>query len=155
MDAVFVGPDALGDPVVLAAGLAPTVPEDLLLGVRLTLGPRERHPALLARDLTSLDLASGGRSVLCFQPPFGESVAEAVALCRALWRKGEVAGDGRHFPVRAAANRARPAREGSPLVALDLTSGEDVPVSLEGSADLVLRPWTESGRPDACRLERV
>jgi alkanesulfonate monooxygenase SsuD/methylene tetrahydromethanopterin reductase-like flavin-dependent oxidoreductase (luciferase family) len=150
--AVFLSTGSQGDPIVLAAGLAPVVP-DVLLGARIELGPEERHPAMLARDLTSLDLVCGGRSVLCFAPPFTEGLVEAVLLCRALWQAGEVVSDGPHFPVQAAANRSRPAGEHSPVIAFDLTAGDELPAFLATAVDLVLRPV--SGRPDACRLERV
>jgi hypothetical protein len=150
--AVFVTGGPLGDPVVLAAGLAPSVP-DVLLGARIELGPEERHPAMLARDLTSLDLACGGRSVLCFTPPFPEPLAEAALLCRALWQVGEVVTDGPYFPVRASANRSRPAGQRCPLIAFDLTAGGELPTFLAAAGDLVLRPV--AGTPDACRLERV
>jgi alkanesulfonate monooxygenase SsuD/methylene tetrahydromethanopterin reductase-like flavin-dependent oxidoreductase (luciferase family) len=150
--AVFLRRGPQGDPVVLAAGLAPTLP-DVLLGVRIELGPAERHPAMLARDLTSLDLACGGRSVLCFAPPFTEQVAEAALLCRALWQAGELASPGPHFPVRAAANRSRPSGEHSPLIAFDLTAGDGLPDFLASAGDLVLE--SVAGRPDACRMERV
>jgi alkanesulfonate monooxygenase SsuD/methylene tetrahydromethanopterin reductase-like flavin-dependent oxidoreductase (luciferase family) len=150
--AVFVRGGHRGDPIVLAAGLAPLVP-DVLLGARIELGPGERHPALLARDLTSLDLACGGRSVLCFAPPFTEQLVEAALLCRALWGAGAVVSDGPHFPVRAAANRTRPTGEDSPLIAFDLTGGDELPPSLAAAGDLVLRPLP-AGR-DTCRLERV
>jgi alkanesulfonate monooxygenase SsuD/methylene tetrahydromethanopterin reductase-like flavin-dependent oxidoreductase (luciferase family) len=150
--AVFVSASALGDPIVLAAGLAPMVPQ-LLLGVRVQLERDGRHPALLARDLTSLDLVCGGRSILCFAPPFAAPLAEAIFLCRALWHSGEAVHDGPCFPVRAAANRARPAGEGSPLIALDLSTGDEVPSFLAGTADLLLRPDAEN--PVACSLEHV
>jgi hypothetical protein len=148
---VFLRGGPQGDPIVLAAGLGPVVP-DILLGVRIELGPQERHPALLARDLTSLDLVCGGRSVLCFAPPFTEGLAEAALLCRMLWQAGEVFTEGPHYPVQAA-NRARPAGEHSPLIAFDLTAGDELPAFLAAVGDLVLRPM--SGAPDACRLERV
>ena len=150
--AVFLTNGPLGDPVVLAAGLAPSVP-GVLLGARIELGPEERHPAMLARDLTSLDLACGGRSVLCFAPPFSEPLAEAALLCRALWHAGEVVSDGPYFPVQAAANRTRPAGERSPVIAFDLTAGDELPTFLAAAGDFVLRPLT--GTTDACRLERV
>jgi alkanesulfonate monooxygenase SsuD/methylene tetrahydromethanopterin reductase-like flavin-dependent oxidoreductase (luciferase family) len=150
--AVFITAGALGDPIVVAAGLAPLVP-DLLLGARIALGRGERHPAMLARDITSLDLVCGGRSVLCFAPPFTEPLAEAVALCRALWQAGEVVSDGPHFPVRAPANRARPTRERGPLVAFDLTGGDTPPDIVSSSADLLLRPGPDV--PGSCVLERV
>jgi alkanesulfonate monooxygenase SsuD/methylene tetrahydromethanopterin reductase-like flavin-dependent oxidoreductase (luciferase family) len=150
--AVFLSASALGDPIVLAAGLAPVLPR-LLLGARFELGRDGRHPAMLARDVTSLDLACGGRSVLCFAPPFTEPLAEAIALCRALWRQGEAVHDGPHFPVQAAANRARPAGEDNPRIALDLSGGGEVPSFLAGAADFLLLPSADD--PAACRLERV
>ena len=150
--AVFLRRGPQGDPIVLAAGLGPVVP-DMLLGVRIELGPEERHPALLARDLTSLDLACGGRSVLCFAPPFTERLSEAAFLCRNLWQAGEVVSEGPHFPVQAAANRTRPAADQSPLIAFDLTAGDELPAFLAAVGDLVLRPT--SAAPDACRLEWV
>lgn len=166
-DALFLTQGPAGDPVVLAAGLSSLVPGPLL-GVRVELGPGERHPAVLARDLTGLDLVSGGRSVLCFGPPFDELVAETVSLCRALWRAGELVSDGPHFPVRAAANRARPTGERSPLIAFDLTAGDEPSASMVGAADLLLRPdpvpdhgAADPDAPDpvpvpaACRLELV
>lgn len=149
---VFVRGGPLGDPIVLAAGLAPAVP-DLLLGVRIALGPAERHPAMLARDLTCLDLACGGRSVLCLAPPFTEQLAEAARLCRALWQAGEVDDDGPFYPVQAAANRARPAGEQSPLIAFDLTAGDELPDFLAGAGDLQLR--AAIGTPETCLLEQL
>jgi len=150
--AVFLSEGELGDPIVLAAGLSSWVP-GLLLGVRTHLGPAGRHPALLARDVASLDLVCGGRSVLCFAPPFLASLPEAVSLCRALWRAGDVVSDGPYFPLRAAANRARPAGERSPLIAFDCTAGDVLPASVRATADLLV--WPGPGVPGACRLERV
>jgi len=149
---VFLGESAVGDPIVLAAGLAPVVPR-VLLGARVELGRQERHPAMLARDITCLDLVCGGRSILCFAPPFSEPLAEAISLCRALWLSGEAVNGGPHFPVRAAANRARPATERSPQIALDLSAGDTLPDSLVGVADLLLRPAADS--PAACLVECV
>jgi alkanesulfonate monooxygenase SsuD/methylene tetrahydromethanopterin reductase-like flavin-dependent oxidoreductase (luciferase family) len=150
--AVFLSESALGDPIVLAAGLAPLVPR-VLLGARIEWDREGRHPALLARDVTSLDLVCGGRSVLCFAPPFTEPLAEAVALCRALWLSGEAVHEGPLFPVQPAANRARPAGREIPQIALDLTSGDEVPSFLAGAADLLL--WPLADDVAACRLERV
>ena len=150
--AVFLGESVLGDPIVLVAGLAPGVPR-VLLGARVELGRTERHPAMLARDITCLDLVCGGRSVLCFAPPFTEPLAEAILLCRALWLPGEAVHRGPHFLVQAAANRARPAGRQSPLIALDLSAGGALPDFLVGAADLLLWPTAES--PAVCRLERV
>jgi alkanesulfonate monooxygenase SsuD/methylene tetrahydromethanopterin reductase-like flavin-dependent oxidoreductase (luciferase family) len=150
--AVFVGRSSLGDPIVLAAGLAPEVPR-VLLGARVELGREERHPAVLARDITCLDLVCGGRSVLCFAPPFTEPLAEAIMLCRALWLPGQEVHGGPHFPVQPAANRARPLGGRSPLIALDLSAGDPLPDFLAGAADVLLRPI--AARTGVCRLESV
>ena len=151
--AVFVDEGPLGDPIVLAAGLSAVV-TDVLVGARLRPAEDARHPALLARDFTSLDLVSGGRSVWCLMPPFtpADRLVETVRLCRALWREGDVTSEGPHFRVQAALNRARPASAESPMVALDLTESDDVPIPLLALADAVLRP---DGHHGSCRLERT
>jgi len=123
-----------------------------LLGVRLGLSADGRHPALIVRDLTSLDLVCGGRSVLCFTPPFDDRLAEAIALCRAMWRDGEAESEGPHFPVEHAVSLPRPAGAGSPLIALDLTGGEKLPGLLAGAADLLLHPTDDAA---VCRVERT
>ncbi len=149
-DVVFVSRGPLGDPIVLAAGLIPSIPR-MLVGVRLGLSEDGRHPALVAREVTSLDLVCGGRSVLCFTPPFNDRLAEAITLCRAMWREGEADSEGPHFPVRAAVNRPRPAHEHGPLIALDLTEDEQLPPFLSGAADLVVRRTED---PAVCAVER-
>jgi alkanesulfonate monooxygenase SsuD/methylene tetrahydromethanopterin reductase-like flavin-dependent oxidoreductase (luciferase family) len=150
--AVFLSETALGDPIVLAAGLAPLVPR-VLLGARIEWDREGRHPALLAREVTSLDLVCGGRSILCFAPPFTEPLAEAISLCRALWLSEEAVHEGPLFPVQPAANRARPAGQEIPQIALDLTGGDEVPPFLTGAADLLL--WPVADAPTACLLESV
>ena len=170
--AVLIAEGPLGDPFVLAAGVSQVVPR-VLIGVRVTLSAAGRHPTLLAREATSLDLVCGGRSVLCFGPPFTDagSLAEAAALCRAMWRDGEAVSAGPRYPVPGAVNRPRPASDASPLLALDLTEtsgdgggdgdgdgqggghGDEGDSLLDAVApDLVLRP---TGRPGVSRLERV
>jgi alkanesulfonate monooxygenase SsuD/methylene tetrahydromethanopterin reductase-like flavin-dependent oxidoreductase (luciferase family) len=148
---VFLGEGPLGDPIVLLAGLSASVPT-ALLGVRLRLAPEGRHPAMIAREVTSLDLVCGGRSIACFVPPFDDRLAEAIALCRAMWRDGTATSDGPDFPVLDAVNRPRPAGPDSPRVALDLTGGEELPGAFEAMADLLLRP---TDAPGACRVDRT
>lgn len=148
---MFLGSGPLGDPVVLAAGLADLVP-GLLLGARIDLRADGRHPAMLARDVTSLDLVCRGRSILCFAPPFTGELAEAISLCRAMWRAGEVVSAGPNFAVQAAPDRARPAGEGSPRIAIDLTGGDGPPDDVAGRVDLFLYP---TAVPAVCRLERM
>jgi alkanesulfonate monooxygenase SsuD/methylene tetrahydromethanopterin reductase-like flavin-dependent oxidoreductase (luciferase family) len=156
--AVFFGPGPLGDPFVLAAGLSRAITR-ALLGVRVRLSTAERHPALLARESTSLDHICGGRTVLCFLPPFTDATGEAIALCRSLWRDGIAEEGGVEYVVQGAVNRPRPPKEGSPLVALDITGsmGEKgeaaAPTSdLTDAADLILLPTED---PERCVVERV
>ena len=164
--AVFFGPGPLGDPFVLAAGLSSAVSTPLL-GVRVRLSTAERHPALLAREATSLDHICGGRTVLTFLPPLTDATAEAIALCRALWRDGIAEHGGVEYVVQGAVNRPRPPIEGSPLIALDTTSPVSATVTgstaseveaaappswLTDAADLILLPTRE---PDRCMVERV
>jgi alkanesulfonate monooxygenase SsuD/methylene tetrahydromethanopterin reductase-like flavin-dependent oxidoreductase (luciferase family) len=156
--AVFFGPGPAGDPFVLAAGLSGAVTR-ALLGVRVRLSTAERHPALLAREATSLDHVCGGRTVLCFLPPFTDAMGEAIALCRLLWRDGIAEHGGIDYVVQGAVNRPRPPKEGSPLIALDVTGsleeeGEAAapPSGLTDAADLILLPTRE---PDRCLVERV
>ena len=152
-DGIFVSEGALGDPFVLAAALSVSVPR-VLLGTRVASPPQGRHPTLLAREATSLDLVCGGRALLCLAPPFVEVLGEALLLHRAMTRDGTASSEGPAFQVPGAVNRPRPTGEGRPLLALDLTAPGDVSVlpSLDGIVDFVLLPTDE---PATCRMERV
>jgi alkanesulfonate monooxygenase SsuD/methylene tetrahydromethanopterin reductase-like flavin-dependent oxidoreductase (luciferase family) len=150
---IFVSDSALGDPFVLAAALSVSVPR-VLLGTRVASPPQGRHPTLLAREATSLDLVCGGRAVLCLAPPFVDVLGEAFLLCRAMTRDGTASSEGPAFPVPGAVNRPRPTLGGGPLLALDLTAPGDgsVPSGLDGVVDYLLLP---TGDPTICRMERV
>ncbi|MGP0032452.1 MAG: hypothetical protein ACLPVF_18370 [Acidimicrobiales bacterium] len=138
MGAVFLTTGPLGDAITLAAALGAGTPA-LLLGIRtdLTTTPH-RHPTVLAREMTALDLVTRGRTVLAFMPPLGDEVAEAIALCREMWRRGIAASDGPRYPVPGAVNRPRPHRDGGPRIALDLTDGSPADRALVEAADLLL-----------------
>ena len=92
---------------------------------RLTVGPfvlnvMNRHPALVARMASTLQIASGGRLILGIGiggapkehaaygidfPPAPERVArleEAIAVIRALWTGGPVTRDSRFYPLHEA-----------------------------------------------------
>jgi alkanesulfonate monooxygenase SsuD/methylene tetrahydromethanopterin reductase-like flavin-dependent oxidoreductase (luciferase family) len=155
VEAVMVGSGPLGDPFVLLAGLGDAVP-GLTLAARVVLGEDGRHPALLAREATSLDHVDGGRTVLCFGPPFGEGLDEAIGICRAMWREGTATSEGPVYPVVDALNRPRPAGDGSPLVALDLTGpgARDEAGGSAALADMVV-VREEAGGAAVLRLERV
>jgi alkanesulfonate monooxygenase SsuD/methylene tetrahydromethanopterin reductase-like flavin-dependent oxidoreductase (luciferase family) len=98
---------------------------------RITIGPMvanvmNRHPAVLARMVATLQEVSGGRLVLGLGigghpaeheaygipfPPVPERVTrleEAVAVMRALWTGGPVDRDSAFYPLRGAVARPRP-----------------------------------------------
>jgi alkanesulfonate monooxygenase SsuD/methylene tetrahydromethanopterin reductase-like flavin-dependent oxidoreductase (luciferase family) len=162
-DAVFLADGPLGDPIVLAGGLAAAIP-GLRIGVRVTFGAQpHRHPTILARDMTTLDHVCGGRSILAFMSPFDGAVAEAIALCRAMWSQGIAVSDGPYYPVVGAINHPLPKTPGGPPIALDLTDGDGSPPELEllAACDLVLVP-AEAAPPeglppgvDVCRIRNV
>jgi alkanesulfonate monooxygenase SsuD/methylene tetrahydromethanopterin reductase-like flavin-dependent oxidoreductase (luciferase family) len=154
-EALLVGEGPLGDPFVLLASLSEAVP-GVWLGARVVLDGDGRHPALLAREATSLDLVCGGRTVLCLAPPFGEGLGEAIELCRAMWRDGTATSDGPVYPVAGAVNRPKPAGKGSPLLALDLTGpgAREEAGGAAALADMVVVA-TEAGESSVWRLERV
>ena len=155
IEAVVVGSSPLGDPFVLLAGLSEAVPS-LTLVARVVLGEDRRHPTLLGREATSLDLVDGGRTVLCFGQPFGEGLDEAIGICRAMWREGTATNDGPLYPVADARNWPQPAGEGSPLVALDLTGpgARDEAGGSAALADMVVVREV-AGDVAVLRLERV
>jgi alkanesulfonate monooxygenase SsuD/methylene tetrahydromethanopterin reductase-like flavin-dependent oxidoreductase (luciferase family) len=87
-----------------------------------------RHPALLAKQATTIDLASGGRfelglgwgSVPAELETFGmgpveprlrvERLAESLEIMRALWTGERIDFDGTHFRLRGARQRPTPTR---------------------------------------------
>jgi alkanesulfonate monooxygenase SsuD/methylene tetrahydromethanopterin reductase-like flavin-dependent oxidoreductase (luciferase family) len=158
---VFLADGPLGDPIVLAGGLAAAIP-DLRFGVLVTLGPQpHRHPTILARDMTTLDHVCGGRAMLAFMSPFNAAVAEAIALCRAMWSQGVAVSDGPYYPVVGAINQPLPKTPGGPPIALDLTDGSLPEPGLLAACDLVLVPGDAAppeGRPpgiDVCRIRNA
>ena len=137
MAAVFLSGGDLGDPIVLAAGLAPDVPR-VLLGARIELGPAGATSGHAGPRHHEASTSSAEAGVSCASPH--PSATRWKKLHRRL--PGLVAcgrGGQRRtpLPVRAAANRSRPVGENSPLIALDLTAGD---------AASGLR-WPARGRP--------
>jgi len=146
--AVFVRDAQIGDAAVLVAGLG--AGPELLLGVCADLeAETHRHPTLLAREMTTLDHLSRGRSMLVFAPG-GDGLREALLLCRAMWREGIAVSQGPCYPVPGAVNRPRPPQAGSPRLALDLTDGSTAAPDLVGLVDFVLLP---DARPGACQVQ--
>ena len=158
--AVFLATGRLGDAITLAAALSAGRRADvppIMLGIRtnLTRTPH-RHPTVLAREMTALDLVSRGRALLAFTPPLGDEVGEAIALCRHMWRDGIAASEGPNYPVAGAINRPRPHQEGGPRIALDLTDGTRPDSALVEAADLLLVRAGSAGYPpgvEVCQIQ--
>ncbi len=113
------------DPFTLAGALAHRL-EVAMIGVVSCL-PAGRHPSVVARDLTTLDVLSGGRAALRFgwdpaRPAaltdICEHLVDAAALCTAMLR-GEAAYDGPRYRVSGAWNLPPPRRPGGPPVLVD------------------------------------
>lgn len=111
------------DPCTLAAGLGAKL-EHVGLGV-VSAVPGGRHPAVLAREVTTLDVLCGGRAALqlCWDAPAPidvtvacEHLTDAVAVCAAMLRGSDPAYDGRYFHVSGAVNRPPPRQAGGPPV---------------------------------------
>jgi F420-dependent oxidoreductase-like protein len=107
--------------------------EQVRLGTLVT-GVTYRNPALLAKMVTTLDVISKGRAVLGIGaawyepehiglgfefPPVGERMdrlAEAVQVCRALFREEEPSFDGAYYRIAGARNVPRPLQPGGPPI---------------------------------------
>jgi F420-dependent oxidoreductase-like protein len=93
-----------------------------------------RHPALIAKMVTTLDVISSGRAVLGLGagnhpdehrgyglafPRAGERIEwleEALQICRAMFTHEQTAFDGRHFHVQGALNVPQPVQLGGPPI---------------------------------------
>lgn len=117
-----------------AAALATTT---LLVGP-LVLDNDYRHPGVVAREMATLDVVSGGRLELgigagwmrtdyerhglVFDPPALriDRLAEAVAVIKALWsdERGDADFDGTHYSLHGAKRRPRPVQRPRPRLLL-------------------------------------
>ncbi len=117
------------DPL-LALLYAGTVAPSLRLGTSVLVAPL-RHPVLLAKQIATLDVLSGGRVILgvgagWMREEFalvgasfadrGRRVVEMVELMRALWTGRTVHFEGRYYRVHGARMHPRPAQDRIPVV---------------------------------------
>lgn len=100
------------DACTVAAGLA-AGPGSVTLGVVAPLAGA-RNPSLLARDLTSLDVVSSGRSGLLVQG--AGCLGEALTVCRSLFTSDSSDFTGECYRLAGAVNRPAPVRSGGPLL---------------------------------------
>jgi F420-dependent oxidoreductase-like protein len=116
----------------LLAGLAART-STARLGTLVT-GATYRHPSLLAKEVTALDVISRGRALLgigaaWFQleheslgfrfPPIRERyelLRDALRICRSMFANERSTVEGTHFSVRDAFNVPRPVTEGGPPI---------------------------------------
>src|SRR5438270_5627169 len=103
------------------------------LGTLVT-GVTYRNPALLAKEVTTLDIVSSGRAVLGIGaawydveheglgvdfPPVPERMdrlEEAVQICRLLFTEDRPSFDGRYYRIKEARNLPRPVQPGGPKI---------------------------------------
>jgi alkanesulfonate monooxygenase SsuD/methylene tetrahydromethanopterin reductase-like flavin-dependent oxidoreductase (luciferase family) len=116
-----------------------------------------RHPSILAKLVTTLDVIAGGRAVLGLGSPGAghqegepggaggagdvgdvgdrsDLLDEAVRLCKALFADGDVSFAGRHFRLDHACNLPPPIRPGGPGILLE-ADDQTLPL-IARSADL-------------------
>ncbi|HVM10993.1 MAG TPA: LLM class flavin-dependent oxidoreductase [Actinomycetota bacterium] len=131
----YGGPDepfGTVEPLSALAGLA-VATERVRLGT-LVLGAGFRHPAILAKAATSIDLLSGGRLDLgigagwyedeyrAFGYGFGtagerfEILEETLEVLRRLFAEGPSTWEGQRFRLEEAFNRPEPVQEGGPPI---------------------------------------
>ncbi|MGA2319401.1 MAG: LLM class F420-dependent oxidoreductase [Solirubrobacteraceae bacterium] len=130
-----VGPrtDPMLEAYTLLGGVAARTSK-VSLGTMVT-GVTYRNPALLAKQVTTLDIVSGGRAILGIgaawnedehsgygfeYPPVGERLdrlEEALQICRAMFVEEAPSFSGRHYRIQGALNVPRPLRpEGIPIL---------------------------------------
>ncbi len=148
-------PDGL-DPVPLLGALSVrTRTLGLGLMVRPALG---RHPSIVARDVTALDLLSGGRAAVGLvgegeEPMDVARLGEAAGLVARLLREVEVTAAGRFYEVAGLTIRPRPVRPGGPPVAAG-TIGPPAPGAEAALATAGADAFLVAGSPAQVALVR-
>src|SRR3989475_9614530 len=104
-----------------------------MLGTMVT-GVTYRNPALLAKEVTTLDIVSSGRAILGIGaawnedehrgygydfPPVGERISrleEALQICRAMFREEAPTFEGRYYRIHGALNFPKPIQPTGPPI---------------------------------------
>jgi F420-dependent oxidoreductase-like protein len=176
------GPD---EPILEAytlLGALATRTDRVLLGTLVT-GVTYRNPALLAKIVTTLDVISKGRAVLGIGAAWYEEehaglgfdfpgtrermdrLAEAVQICRALFREPQPSFEGAHYRIAHAHNVPAPIRAGGPPIMIggsgerrtlrlvaqyaDMCNVSGGPATLEHKLAVLRRHCEEVGRDPA------
>jgi len=124
-DSVWLGgsPASTLDGCTVAGGIADASPVSMTLGIVASLVGR--RPGPLARDITALDVVSGGRAAVLFECD-GEigKLAEAAVIGRLLFGGGAPSFAGEWFTIEDAANRPAPIRPGGPPVLAQIAASD-------------------------------
>jgi F420-dependent oxidoreductase-like protein len=125
-------PQPMLESYTLLGGLAART-RRVQLGTLVT-GVTYRNPALLAKEVTTLDIVSGGRAILGIGaawyeeehvglgfdfPPAGERLdrlEEALQICRAMFTEEAPTFTGKHYRIEKALNVPRPIQPGGPRI---------------------------------------
>ena len=129
-----VGPEdhAMLESYSALAGIAAST-KKVRLGT-LVAGVTYRNPALLAKEVTTLDVISGGRAILGIGaawnesehigygfdfPPIGgrmDRLGEALTICKLMFTEERPSFEGQHYRIEQALNRPRPIQAGGPPI---------------------------------------
>jgi F420-dependent oxidoreductase-like protein len=130
----MVGPatDPMLEAYTLLGGIAARTSR-AKLGTMVT-GVTYRNPALVAKEVTTLDVVSGGRAILGIGaawneqehrgfgwefPPTGERLdrlEEALQICRAMFTEEQASFRGTYYRIEEAINSPRPIQRGGPPI---------------------------------------
>jgi hypothetical protein len=146
------------DPVPLAGALAVAT---TTIGIGLQLRPGHgRHPSIIARDATAIDLLSRGRALVALVEDGAGSLdldrlGEAAALLRRLLHDEGVTESGRFYEVAELTTRPRPFQPGGPpIVAGVLTEPADAARPEEVVVGAAAAAYLNSGPPGALAASR-
>ncbi|HVC15029.1 MAG TPA: LLM class flavin-dependent oxidoreductase [Acidimicrobiales bacterium] len=174
----FTGGSQDGDPAapsaawcdactIAASSMSDPRLEGAVLGVVSVL-PLDRHPAVLARDVTTLDVLSNGRAATLLRwddggasgrgDPAGlpgvraatDYLGEAVAVCRAVLCDDDPVFEGRFLHVAGAVNRPPPSRPSGPPLFVEVPSGAASVLAEDPAASLLLRQSVAAGATIVC-----
>lgn len=161
--------DAACDACTMAAA-AVAVVTSALLGV-VSAVPVDRHPSVVARDVTTLDVLSTGRAALLLRWVGGarkkgsgersaalpgglaavcEHLGEAVAVTRAVLQDDDPVFEGRYVHVAGAVNRPPPFRPGGPPLFVEVPAGVAGFARREPGVAFLLRQVVTAGAAVVC-----
>jgi probable F420-dependent oxidoreductase len=165
-------PDHMGDQLgpLVALAVAAEATSTLKVGT-LVADNDYRHPVVLARELATLDVTSGGRleagigagwlrsdydaSGIPYDPPGVrvDRLEEAVVILKSLWSTGTATFTGKHYEVTAADGRPRPVSTPHPPIIIGGGSRRVLQLAAR-EADIVgINPSLRSGALDAAAVD--